>query len=326
MQIQETNKILYYLQGYYNLLKLRLGIKTTGAIERFLSSGGYDRGYLVNRVNYYNKLDHLIPIDGIKSSLSIKSFQRPVKPSAYFFDLIEYARFFDRELKLSYLFGDVTHIPPVPSIVKSRPVTVENSKAVLLKLDKARHFKFVEDDIAFGKKKNMMIGRGVVTQPHRIDFFEKYFHHPLCDLGKVNDNGNNAEWLKPPVPIAEHLKYKFILCLEGHDVATNLKWVMSSSSVAVMPRPRYETWFMEGRLIPDQDYICIKDDYSDLEERLNYFIDHPQQAMNISENANQYVRQFQNKKQERILNLLVLDKYFFYTGQTSNRLLGSYIY
>jgi hypothetical protein len=322
MQIQETNKIFYYLQGYYNLLKLKLGIETTGNIERFLNNGGpYDRDYLVNRVNYYNKLDHLIPINEAKSSLSIKSFQRPIKPSAYFFDLIEHARHFDRELRLNYLFGDVTHVPPVPSLVKSRPATVENSNAVLLKLDKARHFKFVEDDIAFERKKNMLIGRGVVTQPHRIDFFEKYFHHPLCDLGKVNDNGNNNDWLKPPIPIAEHLKYKFILCLEGHDVATNLKWVMSSSSVAVMPQPRYETWFMEGRLIRDQHYICIKDDYSDMEERLNYFIDHPQQAMEISKNANQYVRQFQNKRQEQILNLLVLDKYFFYTGQTSGWLL-----
>jgi hypothetical protein len=323
MQIQETNKIFYYLQGYYNLLKLKLGIETAGNIERFLNNGGpYDRDYLVNRVNYYNKLNHLIPIGEAKSSLSIKSFQRPIKPSAYFFDLIEYARFFDRELKLSYLFGDVTHVPLFPSLVKSRPATVENGNAVLLKLDKARHFKFVEDDIAFGKKKNMLIGRGVVTQPHRVDFFNKYFHHPLCDLGKVNDNGRNTEWLKPLIPISEHLKYKFILCLEGHDVATNLKWVMSSSSVAVMPQPRYETWFMEGSLIPDQHYICIKDDYSDLEERLNYFIDHPQQAMDISKNANQYVRQFQNKKQEHILNLLVLDKYFFYTGQTSGWTLG----
>jgi len=43
--------------------------------------------------------------------------------------------------------------------------------------------------------------------------------------------------------------------------------------------------------------------------------------MEISKNANQYVRQFQNKRQERILNLLVLDKYFFYTGQTSGWLL-----
>ena len=41
---------------------------------------------------------------------------------------------------------------------------------------------------------------------------------------------------------------------------------MSSNSVAVMPRPKYESWFMEGRLQPGVHYIEIKDDYSDLED------------------------------------------------------------
>ncbi|GIR91542.1 MAG: hypothetical protein CM15mP92_0060 [Halieaceae bacterium] len=68
-----------------------------------------------------------------------------------------------------------------------------------------------------------------------------------------------------------HLKHKFILCIEGNDVASNLKWVMSSNSVAVMPKPKYESWFMEGKLIPNYHYILIKDDYSDLEEKLNYY-------------------------------------------------------
>ena len=35
-----------------------------------------------------------------------------------------------------------------------------------------------------------------------------------------------------------------------------------------MPKPKFETWFMEGILVADQHYILIKDDYSDLEENL----------------------------------------------------------
>ena len=49
--------------------------------------------------------------------------------------------------------------------------------------------------------------------------------------------------------INEQLHYKFILCSEGNDVASNLKWVMSSNSIAVMPKPKFETWFMEGILV-----------------------------------------------------------------------------
>ncbi len=85
---------------------------------------------------------------------------------------------------------------------------------------------------------------------------------------------------------------------------------MSSNSIAVMPRPKYETWFMEGTLIPDYHYICIKDDYSDLDEKLKYYIKHPEKAQNIIFHANQYVDQFKNKKQEKLISLLVLKKYF----------------
>ncbi|GAF01816.1 hypothetical protein JCM21142_433 [Saccharicrinis fermentans DSM 9555 = JCM 21142] len=112
----------------------------------------------------------------------------------------------------------------------------------------------------------------------------------------------------------EQLNYKFILSLEGNDVATNLKWIMSSHSVAVMPTPKYETWFMEGTLIPDYHYIHIKDDYSDLNDKLNYYIHHPEKTEEIRKNANKYIHQFKNKEREDLISLLVLQKYFFKTN------------
>jgi len=90
---------------------------------------------------------------------------------------------------------------------------------------------------------------------------------------------------------------------------------MSSNSLAVMPLPIYETWFMEGTLIPNYHYVLIKDDYSDLEERLNYYINHTDEAQKIIDNAHEYVKQFRNKKQEDLISLLVLKKYFEKTGQ-----------
>ena len=95
--------------------------------------------------------------------------------------------------------------------------------------------------------------------------------------------------------INEQLHYKFILCLEGNDVASNLKWVMSSNSIAVMPKPKFETWFMEGILVADHHYILIKDDYSDLEEKLNFYIENPKKASSIIENAHKHVSQFQDQ-------------------------------
>jgi len=61
--------------------------------------------------------------------------------------------------------------------------------------------------------------------------------------------------------------------------------------------------------------VMIKDDYSDLEERLNYYINNTDKALKIIENAHHYINQFKNKKQEDLISLLVLQKYFEKTGQ-----------
>ena len=110
--------------------------------------------------------------------------------------------------------------------------------------------------------------------------------------------------------IREHLEYKFILSLEGNDVASNLKWVMSSNSIAVMTRPTCETWFMEGKLIPDYHYIEIKDDLSDLEEKLNYYIAHPAEAEQIVEHAHEYVSPIFSMPDANADFMLVMDNIF----------------
>ena len=90
---------------------------------------------------------------------------------------------------------------------------------------------------------------------------------------------------------------------------------MSSNSVAVSPKPLYETWFMEGTLIPDQHYIAIREDFTDLEEKLNYYLKHPEKVRQIIQNANEHAQQFKYKYREDLLSLLVLEKYFVQTGQ-----------
>lgn len=260
-----------------------------------------------NRVDYYCKIDR--KKDSVFSH-TIKDLEKPVTPKAYYFDTYEYARFFDENLLINFEFGDVTWVPKQPAIVKSRPLVANNQNSVLLNLDKARHFVFVKNDKPFLDKKNMMIGRSSVFQQHRVDFYEKYFNHPLCDLGQVNKIGGNPDWIKPKISIQKHLDYKFILSLQGNDVATNLKWIMSSNSVAVMPKPTLETWFMEGKLEGGKHFIEIKPDYSDLEEQLDFYITNPDKCQEIIKNAHEFCEQFFNKDVEDLCSLMVLEKYF----------------
>ncbi len=82
-----------------------------------------------------------------------------------------------------------------------------------------------------------------------------------------------------------------------------------------MRKPRFETWFMEGALIPDFHYVQLRDDYADLEEKIEFYNAHPEQARAIVANANRYAHQFQNHRQELLISLLVMQKYFSLSGQ-----------
>lgn len=273
----------------------------------------HDADYIFSRVNFYNKLTRC---EKYASKLpSLKEFKRPKRAKVYYFDSYEYLRYFRTDLRVALLPGDIIYTPDVPSLVKSRPINDKNANSVILNLDKVRHFTFVKDGKPFASKKDMLVSRNYVSQPHRKRFLEMYFTHPLCNVGQINENENSHKWLVDKLSIDQHLDYKFILCLEGNDVATNLKWVMSSNSLAVMPKPKFETWFMESTLIPNVHYVQINDDFTNLEEQLNHYITHPKEALQIIANAHKYVNQFQNKQREDLISLLVLDKYFEQTGQ-----------
>lgn len=281
-----------------------------------------DMDYIESRVNYYNKLND--PVQLPADAPILADHKMPKKRKVYFFDTYEYTRWFSKHFHWGYIPGDIITIPDYPSIVKSRPLmtsnqrlTVDNTNSIIMKLDKIRHFVFVKDSNDFHKKKNKVVFRGKVAgKPIRRQLMEMYFHHPMCDLGDVSKQTNDpVEWRTGKMTIKEHLDFKFILALEGNDVASNLKWVMSSNSIAVMPRPTCETWFMEGTLIPNYHYIEIKDDLSDLEERLNYYIEHEDEALEIIKHAHEYVAFFKDKQREDLINLLVLQKYFEKTGQ-----------
>lgn len=308
MKVIKQNKLYYYFLGYLRFLLPKGNyIQAVQKLKNQLTEEQLKK--VEERVAYYCKdmpSQMVLSVDSI-----VKDLRKPRTPKAYYFDAYQYARFFDENLAFHFVFGDVTHIPNIPSIVKSRPISEENQNSVLLNLDKVRHFTWVKNDKPFYQKKNMLIGRGAIYQQHRYDFYKKYFHHPLCDLGAVGDTAiAERKWLKPKISIQEHLDYKFILSLQGNDVATNLKWIMSSNSIAVMPKPTMETWFMEGKLIGGKHYIEIKPDYSDLEEQLRFYMEYPEQCLEITRNAHAHCEQFWNKNVEDLCSLMVLEKYF----------------
>ncbi len=323
----KPSKLTFLLKGYFqrfipNFLWQRRYSKLLRDFETRA-----DKDYILSRVDYYNQLE--IPVTLPKEEMKelrhgyyiflnkIECFRPSTFHKVYYFDLQAVMHYFSNALRIGYIPGDVYFTPEFPALVKSRLLKRDNVNSVILKLDKLRHFMFVKDSLSFKEKKNQVIFRGKIRSSRlRTKFLELYFGTPLCDCGVVGKNeGCPEEWMKPKKTIREHLDYKFIMAIEGNDVASNLKWVMSSNSIAVMPRPTCETWFMEGTLQPDYHYIEVKDDFSDLEEKLNYYIAHPDKAEEIIRHAHEYVAQFQDKRREEIISVLVAEKYFRMTNQ-----------
>jgi hypothetical protein len=286
--------------------------------------GHPDREYILKRVAYYCKLRADSQYDREEwARQAIEIGKQPMtRQSVYYYDALEYARWFNQHLKWILQSGDVDYALDLPSIVKSRPIHEENSNNVMLNLEKVRHFLFVNDKKPFTEKKNVAIFRGKIGQQtgrkdnsvkmNRFEFATRFYGHPMFDIGAI---GNQfPQWHSEKLTIGEHLDYKFIMSLEGNDVASNLKWVMSSNSIAVTPPLTCETWFMEGTLKPDYHYIEIKPDFSDIEEKLQYYIDHPDKAQQIIDHAHEYIRQFRNPQREKLISLLVLKKYFDLTN------------
>lgn len=320
MSSGKPSKLLFFMKGF--LKQCIPGCYYRNKRKKLLKTLDLraDKEYILDRVAYYNKVTNSqrLPSEVVQDHKGsyfvfldkMKNFGPSTFHKAYFFDLYDVARFFNRERRISFIPGDVYFTPPYPTIVKSRLLKEDNHNSVVLKLDKLRHFMFVNDGKSFTEKKDMAIFRGKIRlSRQREQFLEMYFDSPLCDCGVVDKVCKNPAWKTPKKTIKQHLDYKFIMALEGNDVASNLKWVMSSNSIAVMPRPTCETWFMEGKLVPNYHYIEIKNDLSDLEERLTYYINHPDEAQQIINHAHEYVAQFMDEEREEFIQMLVMDKY-----------------
>ena len=309
---KRLHKLSYYARhSLFGLLPHRLLARNAQSVLAELPrlSTGQQR-QLQQRANDYNRLSGHTVLSG--ETNSVDGFRKRGH-SAYFYDLAALLRYFPAEQRFCHEFGDVIHVPAQPAFVKSRPIGEHNQNSVLLKLDSVRHFYIYPDPHRFADKKEQLVWRGAAHQAQRLAFLQRFHDHPLCDAGCVHKKSIGQPYHRDYLTVAEQLRYKYILSIEGNDVATNLKWIMASQSLCFMTTPKYETWLMEGRLEPDVHYVHLQDDYADLDEKLAFYRQRPEAAETIIRNANAYMQPFLDRKQELLVSLMVMQKYFDYT-------------
>jgi len=282
--------------------------KCNSILERY----SFDPEY-IDKVNYYFKGS--AEFDLSYECEAISNFTTSGQPSLAAFDLLNLLQYFDKKLRFDYYLKDYGGVRTQPTLVKCRPISSSNELYVLLKLNTYRFFNFPRDNFVFSSKSSSAVFRGGCHRQHRKDFIESTYKIPNTDIKDTSKESKHLPFYSSYTPINQQLRHKFIISIEGNDVASNLPWIMASNSVAFMTKPKFEGWFMQGRLIPNHHYVLLKDDYSDLEEKIDYYSSNTEEALEIINNAQNHVAQFFDKKRELMISLLVLEKYFRLSGQ-----------
>ena len=313
----KTIAFFYYLRGFmFGLIPRSILIKLRPYLLRDWEKRN-DAEYIRERVDYYKGL----PFNGKQVTEDIETYGGPKAvalsdivlgkiKSRYVYDVASVTRFFPSDLKMNLLPGDIWRNPKVPIVVKARRIAEGADNVTILRMDTAFLYLKPKDHIPFKEKENVLFFRGAIyNKPRREEFFRKWADHPFCDLGDTTSH-HISQWHKSTITLPEHFKYRYILCLEGNDISSSLQWVMASNCVPVMPKPTVESWLMESRMIPGVHYIEIASDFSDVDQKMEYYRAHPEEAEKISRESKKWVRQFLNKKRERIIALLVMENYF----------------
>ena len=319
----KRRKLLYYLYHtplvyFFPSIISRLRLKN-------ILNNSFQEEYIQSRVGYYFKKTSNFRVSNEGKNLSELFWNQffKNKQNSHFIDFYNLLQFFNKKYKVDFIYSTKDYIdssvakkhPPYPTFVKSRPVGFNNQNSILLKLNQVKLFHFIKDPKKFENKKNQAVWRGDIRNNSQREYFVKNFYRtPLFDIGQTSPKQDVA-WMKSFMSIKDQLDFKFIFCLEGKCISTNLYWAMSSNSVCIMPKPKYESWFMEGRLEDGVHYIEVKDDFSDAQEKIEFYNNNNDKCLEIIQNAQKFVKQFKNAKQERLIQLLILKQYFQYTGQ-----------
>lgn len=146
----------------------------------------------------------------------------------------------------------------------------------------------------WGCRKPMAFWRGVTSgfgRPLlRSKVVETLFSYRYADVKAVQHDDRPDD---PPkfmfdihrTPIEEHLKYKYLLIVDGGVIASSHQWMFGSGSVPIMiTHPDNEYWFKKF-LKPMVNYVPIKYDLSDLKEKIEWLVNNDDKAKEIAHNA-----------------------------------------
>ena len=227
----------------------------------------------------------------------------------------------------------------VISIAKSRRVVNSSNRTVtVLPVNVGRHFQWVpyalRDPWAYKRKLPIALWRGVSTGDCWGSVSKNAIPSPNCarrnlvfmwsstaslkiDVGLTNIVQVPPEVSKMLQPLQKErmsvkdiIKYRYIISVEGNDVATNLKWALASNSVVFMPPATKESFILESRLIPWVHYVPINYTTTDLEEKIEFCDQNEVLCEGIARASTEFMHTFSTRRKLFHLGALVYQRHF----------------
>jgi len=127
--------------------------------------------------------------------------------------------------------------------------------------------------------------------------FEKL--HPREYFVKLFNDGkyNNISYPDEFISIKEHLNYKYILDIDGFTSTWSATfWKLYSGSVLLKQKSAWKQWYYD-ELIEYVHYVPVANDFSDLNEQIQWCMDNDDKCKQITENARQFVLEKLNWEQ-----------------------------
>lgn len=111
------------------------------------------------------------------------------------------------------------------------------------------------------------------------------------------------------LPEEDHLKYKYLLSLDGNTAAwRRIPWIMLSNSVLVKQESNKMQWFYPA-IKPYVHYVPVKEDLTDIFQQIEWMKTHDAELLQISQNAQNFVKNNLMPEDIEIQTVLAINEY-----------------
>lgn len=146
----------------------------------------------------------------------------------------------------------------------------------------------IEQDLEFSQKIPKLLWRGAlgVNYELRNALLQASENKAWSEI-KVLDWSSADSKKNDLLSVPEHTHFQYLAHTEGASYSGRLKYLLSTSSISVIHElnwvePFHHLLQADG---PNQNYIAVKRDFSDLTAKMDYHLAHPREAAGIAENS-----------------------------------------